>query len=141
MEIQFLREIHNVSNQVEQSIRNFMRKRRYFLIINFLLSFCFGCESPSCETEKQYYQERWDFTIEKSYKDLQHKATHVLVTKQGREITFQPIQDIVFFANKGDRLVKTPYSKYAYLVTQYGDSSRYRIFSKTCDSELDDQFK
>jgi hypothetical protein len=48
---------------------------------------------------------------------------------------------LVFFANKGDRLIKTPYSKYAYLVTQYGDSSRYRIFSKTCDSELGDQFK
>jgi hypothetical protein len=77
-----------------------MRKRRYFLIIYFLLTFCFGCESPSCETEKQYYQERWDFTIEKSYKDLQHKATHVLVTKQGREITFQPIQDIVFLPIK-----------------------------------------
>lgn len=61
--------------------------------------------------------------------------------KAGEGNNFSTNSGYCFFANKGDRLIKTPYSKYAYLVTQYGDSSRYRIFSKTCDSELGDQFK
>jgi hypothetical protein len=61
----------------------------------------------------------------------------VILTTQGRELYFQPVQDIVFFAKKGDRIIKDPYSKYANLVTQIGDSNRYRIYSVTCDSIIE----
>jgi len=63
----------------------------------------------------------------------------VILTTQGRELYFQPVQDIVFFANKGDRIIKDPYSKYANLVTQIGDSIRYSIYSVTCDSIIENQ--
>jgi hypothetical protein len=107
------------------------------LQLGILFSMFTSCKGSSCEIEKQYYGETWDYIIEKTYKDAQHKATYVILTTQGRELYFQPVQDIVFFASKGDRIIKDPNSKYANLVTQIGDSIRYSIYSVTCDSIIE----
>lgn len=115
--------------------------RNEILQLCLFFSIFTGCNGPSCEFEKQYYGERWDYIIEKTYKDARRKATYVIFTTQEREIYFQPVQDIVFFANKGDRIIKVPYSKYAYLVTKFGDSTRYSIYSVTCDSIIENQLE
>lgn len=98
---------------------------------------CIGKSSKTCEWEKQNYRERWDYVVARTYKHSHYKATYIIVTTDGKEIYFQPIQDIVSFAEKGDRIVKEPYSKYAYRVTASGDSIRSRIFSTICDSILE----
>jgi hypothetical protein len=113
--------------------------RNEILKLFLLFSIFTSCNGPSCEYEKQYYSERWNYIIAKTCKDAQHKATYVIYTTQGREIYFQPVQDIVFFANKGDRIIKVQNSKYANLVTQFGDSMRFRIYSVTCDSIIENQ--
>lgn len=99
-----------------------------------MLSSCIGKSSSDCKWEIEYYTERWDFIVERTYKHPHFKATYVIVTKSGKEKYFQPTQDIVSIVEKGDRILKDPNSKYAYIINSFGDSIRSRIFSKSCDT-------
>jgi hypothetical protein len=106
-----------------------------------VFSSCIGKSSSNCRWEKQYYLERWNFVVERTYKHPNYKATYVLETTSGEKIFFQPTQDVVAFAEKGDKISKEPYSKYAYLINEFGDSIRSRIFSVSCDSIVKNQIK
>ena len=98
---------------------------------------CIGKSSKTCQWEKQNYTEKWDYVVEKTYKHSHYKATYIIVTTGGKEIYFQPIQDIVSIAEKGDRIFKEPNSKYAFIITESGDSIHSRIFSTICDSMVE----
>ncbi len=110
--------------------------KRLVLLITCIKIFssCIGNSSSNCKWEKLYYTERWDFIVERTYKHSYYKATYVIVTTEGKEKYFQPIQDIVAFAEKGDKIIKKPNSIYAEKINSDGDTIRSRIFSISCDS-------
>lgn len=97
----------------------------------------YSCEiksSDTCEREKQYYHEVWDYEVLSAYRYKKYKATYVIKTTSGKTIFFSPIQDMVFYAEPGDRVVKKEYDQFGYLIDKNGDSLRSRIFSPGCDS-------
>lgn len=116
-----------------------MRLVFLLFVISVFISSCIGKSSSTCEWEKKNFKERWDFVVEKIYKHPQYKSTFVIETTNNKRIFFRPIQDLVAFSEKGDRIVKEPYSKYAYRVTSDGDSIRSRIYSTSCDSIVERQ--
>lgn len=111
-----------------------MRLVFLLFVVSLFIYSCIGKSSSTCEYQKKNYKERWDFIVEDIYKHPQHKFTYVIVSTDGKRINISPIQDIVAFSEKGDRIVKESNSKYAYRVTSDGDSIRSRIYSTSCDS-------
>jgi hypothetical protein len=93
-----------------------------------------GKSSKTCEWEINNYKEKWDYVVSKTYRSPQYSATFIIKTINGKEIYFQPIQDIVSRVEPGDRIIKERYSKYAFWINSNNDTLRSRIFSVSCDS-------
>ena len=109
---------------------------RFATLVSIISVFqsCIEESSKTCEWEKEYYLQSWDYQVEKTFKHERYKATYVLETTTGKIILFQPIQHIVSQAEPGDRIFKEKNSKYAYLIRKDMDSLKSRIFSVGCDS-------
>ncbi|MEO9257291.1 MAG: hypothetical protein ABI207_02850 [Crocinitomicaceae bacterium] len=115
-----------------------------FISILFLLGIlnsCIGKSSKDCKRETQNYSEKWDFIVYKVYKHPEYKATFVIEGTSGEKIVIEPMQDIVAFAEPGDKIIKKDYSKYAYWINSYNDTTRSRIFSTFCDSIVEARTK
>lgn len=93
-----------------------------------------GESSNTCEWEKKNYLESWNYEIDSIYRYKEYNATYIISTTTGKNIFFRPIQDIVAFAESGDRIMKKERTQFAYLISKNGDSLRSRIFSVSCDS-------
>ncbi len=107
---------------------------QFFSIMVLILQSCANRSSNTCEWEKVNYSEKWDFEVASSYRYRKYKATYVIQTTTGKKILFRPIQDIVAYAERGDRVIKDKYAQFAYLIHKDGDTLRSRIFSTGCDS-------
>lgn len=106
-----------------------------FIIFTFFS--CVGKSSKTCNEEKEYYTEKWDYIVSETYKSTKSRATYVIVTTEGKEIYFQPTQDIVTFVQTGDKIYKEPYSEFAYWINSNNDTLKSRIYSTYCDDKIE----
>ncbi len=123
--------------------KKFKQTMKYiiYIVILFTAYSCMGESSKTCEWEINNYKEKWDYVVSKTYRSPQYNATFIIKTINRKEIYFQPIQGIVSQVEPGDRIIKEPYSKYAFWINSDNDTLRSRIFSVSCDSIVLRSFK
>jgi hypothetical protein len=89
----------------------------------------------------EVYKEQWNYTVYKTYRHPDFKATFIIETIEGKKLLFSPIQSIYTFAEHGDKIVKEKNSGVAKLIkvngTDYDTIDYKRIYSPSCDASIE----
>jgi len=100
----------------------------------FFLTFFNLCSCEiNCEHETKIYNQSWNDKVISIYRDNDHKATYIIKTNR-QLISISPTQEVIWYAENGDSLVKKPNS---FFVDVYRDGEfifTSRVSSPTCDS-------
>jgi hypothetical protein len=97
---------------------------------------CYQPSKDSCRWERQYFSEKWDYTVKNIYRYENYNATWIIQTTSGKNIFIRPNQPVISIADPGDKLIKSKNSATTLIIKKNisgNDTLKSRIYSPGCD--------